>query len=371
MGQPIMVGCDLHDRTMLLKIAQGMEEPRKMSVQNTAAGRSQMIHELKELAGDHEVVFAYEASGQGFGLFDQLVKANITCFVLAPTKIARSTRRKREKTDEKDAEDLLEILRAHLLAGNRLPKVWVPDPRTRDERALVRARLDLADKRTAVKRQIKGLLKQHGLARQDKGGGGWTRGYSAWLRAVVEHQELGIALRSALASLLRQAQFLDLEMECLDEALGQLAATPRYAKAVAQLTALKGVGTLTALVFLCEMGDLDRFTNRRQLSAYLGLAPSSYESGECSDRKGHITRQGPSRVRRVLCQAAWSRVRSEGHAQEAYQRLLEKNPKRKKIAVVAAMRRLAVLMWHRGRLAPAAAGSWPGSPSKACCAPAG
>ena len=370
MRQPIMVGCDLHDRTMLLKIARGTEKPRTMSVRNTASGRVQMIAKLKALAGQEEVIVAYEASGQGFALYDQLMQAQVTCFVLAPTKIARSTRQKREKTDEKDAEDLLDLLRAHLLAGSRLPKVWVPDVQTRDDRALVRGRLDLADKRTAVKRQIKGLLKRHGLAHSGNASQGWTRGYVVWLRVLVERGNLGIALREALGSLLRQEEFLDGEMQRMDQALQELAAAPRYAKPVAQLTKIKGVGTLTALVFLSEMGDLGRSKNRRQLSAYLGLAPSSYESGQRSDRKGHITRQGPARVRRVLCQAAWSRVRSDGPAQEAYQRLLEKNPKHKKIAVVAVMRRLAVLMWHRGQELPGMMTHCQPGPPKACSAPA-
>jgi transposase len=294
-------------------------------------------------------VFAYEASGQGFGLCDELAQAKITCHVLAPTKIVRSPRARSQKTDEKDALDLLELLRGHFLAGNRLPTVWVPDLQTRDDRTLVRSRLDLADKQSAVKKQIKGLLKRHGLARSEVLKRGWTRGYAAWLRVVAGDERLSIALRGTLTSLLRQVEFLEQEMKRLDQALEELAFESRYARQVAQLTKLKGVGILTALVFLTEMGALSRFTNRRQLSAYLGLAPCSYESGERSDRKGHITRQGSARVRRVLCQAAWSRVRSDGLAQEAYDRLLEKNPKRKKIALVAAMRRLAVLMWHRGR----------------------
>lgn len=364
MRQPIMVGCDLHDKTMLLKIARGTDSPRTLSIRNTVAERAKMIAQLLALAEDGEVVFAYEASGQGFGLCDELTQAKITCHVLAPTKIARSPRGRSQKTDEKDALDLLELLRGHFLAGNRLPTVWVPDLQTRDDRTLVRSRLDLADKQSAVKRQIKGLLKRHGLTRSETLKRGWTRGYAAWLRVVAEDERSSLALRVSLVSLLRQVEFLDQEMVRVDQALEQLAQSPRYASRASQLVKLKGVGVLTALVFLTEMGELSRFTNRRQLSAYLGLAPSSYESGERSDRKGHITRQGSARVRRVLCQAAWSRVRHDGPAQAAYERLLEKNPKRKKIAVVAAMRRLAVLMWHRGREAAS-------RDPKYCFAPAG
>lgn len=126
---------------------------------------------------------------------------------------------------------------------------------------------------------------------------------------------------------------------------------PRYQRTVYELLRIRGVGLLTALVYLTEIGDLNRFRNRRQLAAFLGLVPSSNETGERGDCKGHITRQGPSRVRRVLCQAAWSNVRGEGPEQAAYQRIVTRNPKRKKVAVVAAMRRLAIRMWHAGRKA--------------------
>jgi transposase len=355
---------------MLLKIARGLEQPQTMSVKNTATGRQQMLAKLRAVAEGGAIFFVYEASGQGFGLYDELSEADITCFVLAPTKIIRSTQGKRQKTDEKDAEDLLELLRAHLLAGNRLPKVWIPDLQTRDDRELVRTRLDLTDKLTAVKRQIKGLLKRHGVVPPDSVGKGWTHKYQAWLKAVSSQRERGSGQRGALGSLLRQAESLDQEMGRVDRELAGLVTVSRYAAPVAELIKLKGVGVLTALVFLTEVGDLGRFENRRQISAYLGLAPSAYETGQCSDRKGHITRQGPSRVRRVLCQATWSRVRSDGAAQIAYQRLVKKNPKRKKIAVVAGMRQLAVLMWHRGQRRAGSTTSNPMVRREACCAPA-
>jgi transposase len=349
MRKPIMVGCDLHDRTMLLKLARELERPQTMSVKNTSAGRRAMIAKLLTIAEGDGIAFAYEASGQGFGLHDELTAAGISCFVLAPTKIIRSQQQQRQKTDEKDALDLLELLRGHLLAGNRLPKVWIPDLQTRDDRELVRTRLNLSDKLTAVKTQIKSLLKRHGVICPAGVSQNWTRCYQTWLHSVSSEPERGAGLRGALASLLRQRQSLDDEIEALDEELLRLAATARHVRAVAELVKLRGVGLLTALVFLCEVGDLSRFENRRQISAYLGLAPCSHESGQCHDRKGHITRQGPARVRRVLCQAAWSRARGEGEGASRYRRLVEKNPKRKKIAVVAVMRQLAVLMWHRGK----------------------
>jgi transposase len=176
---------------------------------------------------------------------------------------------------------------------------------------------------------------------------GWTRGYFKWLKLLSECDEpLALGARQNLASLLRQIEALEKELKTLDEAIVVLTQTPRYASNVAKLTELKGVGVIVAMVFLTEMGDMARFKNRREIGAYLGLVPASFETGETNDRKGHITHQGPSRVRYVLNQAAWNSVRYSAKEKAVYERIAAKNPKHKKIAVVAAMRRLAIRMWH-------------------------
>ena len=350
MAEFIMVACDLHDKTMLLKLARGREAAEKISVRNTAAGRKRLIEQLRERAravSGGRVIFAYEASGLGFGLHDELTAANIECHVLAPTKIARSTQQRQQKTDEKDADLILQLLRGYVLAGNPLPTVWIPDVQTRDDRELVRARLDAAEKGVTIKVQIQSLLKRNRLTRPTELKSAWTKKAASWLRAVSRDPAVGAGTRATLASLLRQWEFLEEELGRLDEAVASLATSPRYSAMLTELVKLPGVGVLTALVFLTEMGDVSRFANRRQISAYLGLAPRSYESGAANDRKGHITRQGSPRLRRVLCQAVWSRIRQEGPDHTTYQRLVERNPKHKKIAVVATMRRLGVRMWHK------------------------
>ena len=346
-----MVGCDLHDKTMLLKIAQGRETAETRSVKNTAAGRREMVRMLRErarTAGGGEVVFAYEASGQGFGLYDELTEAGFTCYVLAPTQIARSTQHRRRKTDEQDAQQILELLRGYVLAGNDLPKIWIPDPQTRDDRQLVRTRLDLSEKQAAVKAQVQSILKGNKQRRPGDSGKGWNAAFRRWLDNLSSTDSpLGTGSRMALTSLLRQLAWLEEEIKTLDRQVLDLAMTDRYRDMFYELLRLKGVGSLTAMVFLVELGDLTRFRNRRQIGAYLGLAPSSYESGDRSDCKGRITRQGPSRVRKILCQATWSRIRTDEEEKVAYERIVARNPKHKKIAVVASMRRLAIRMWHR------------------------
>jgi len=215
-----------------------------------------------------------------------------------------------------------------------------------------RTGLDVAEKITRIKAQIQSLLKRNQVRRDEGVGKGWTRLFRHWLKQTLgasSGSPLRPGSRATLLSLLRQLDFLEEEEKRLDEQVDALATQPRYAAAFEEMTSLCGVGLLTALVFLTELGDLGRFANRRQLAAYLGLAPRSFESGNANDRKGHITHQGSSRVRKLLCQATWARVRWDVQEQQAYGRIVAKNPKKKKIAVVASMRRLAVRMWHCGK----------------------
>lgn len=73
MNQVIIVGCDLHDWSLLLKAACGMGTPQQKSFLNDCDGRQAMLDYLLALAQQHEadrIVFVYEASGQGSGLYD-------------------------------------------------------------------------------------------------------------------------------------------------------------------------------------------------------------------------------------------------------------------------------------------------------------
>lgn len=351
MKNVIMVGCDLHDKNMLLKIAVDRDQSVQKVVGNSAADRKAMIDELKALSqntGAKEILFAYEASGLGYTLHDELRAAGIDCRVLAPSKMAQSNKQRSNKTDAKDAEHILELLRAHKLAGNRLPEVSVPSAQLRDDQELVRGREDLTRKQTRLKAQIRSLLKRNGVEKRADLGSSWTQKWRAYLKELCK-KGLPEGARQQLGSLVRQLSSVCEEITLCDAQLRKLARMERYGKQVKALTALSGIGIFTALTFLVEMGDLKRFKNRRQVGSYAGLAPTSHESGKIDDRKGHITRQGPSRLRRVLCQAVWARVRSDPEEGRLYARLKTKNAGRAKIGVVAVMRRLAIKMWHKAQ----------------------
>jgi transposase len=302
-------------------------------------------------AGGAKIVMAYEASSCGFILRDEAEARGIQCAVLAPTKMEKSIEQRKHKNDDRDAEDVLEKLRAHVLAGNRLPQVWIPDVQIRDDRELVRTRLELVEKQTRLKSQIQMLLKRQGLEKPSDCQGGWTVRRRRWLEALTEADGMGSGARAALSSLLRQLEFMEAEIARIEKPIQELAAEARHKPIIEELTQEHGVGLLTAMVYRTEIGYAGRFSRGRQVGKFVGLTPTSHESGEQTDRKGHISRQGPARLRKILCQAGWVHVLHDPDARQVYQQLLRRNPKKKKIAIVAVMRRLAVRLWHRMRQA--------------------
>lgn len=126
MSKVIMIGCDLHDRSMLLRYSVGEGAPVQASFFNDMSGRGRMILRMKALAKkvqSERIVFAYEASGQGYGLSDLLDAHGIECYVLSPTHLPKTPKSAKLKTDAKDAQMLLEQVRGFVLAGNNLPIV--------------------------------------------------------------------------------------------------------------------------------------------------------------------------------------------------------------------------------------------------------
>ena len=111
--------------------------------------------------------------------------------------------------------------------------------------------------------------------------------------------------------------------------------TPRPAVLLAAF-----VGPRTAEAVVAYLGDAGRFDTGKQVSAYAGLVPRQFQSGE-SDRRGRITRRGPGLPRKLLAGSAWVMLRYDGRARSVYPRP-SRGQERKKQAVVALARELLV-----------------------------
>lgn len=103
---------------------------------------------------------------------------------------------------------------------------------------------------------------------------------------------------------------------------------------------MKGVGPKTALKLVCELPELGR-VGKKQIAALVGVAPITQESGKYKGRA--MTRNGRGEVRKALYMSALTCVRHDRRMREFYERLVKKG-KMKKVAMVAAMRKMIVIL---------------------------
>jgi transposase len=177
----------------------------------------------------------------------------------------------------------------------------------------------------------------HGIATPDDIRAKWSRAYLAWLSNLEWPSP---ADTFTLASLLRSYQGNREELAAVTKRLRQLSRAACYAANFKRLSALRGVGLITAMTFLLEVHDFARFKRSDQFASYLGLTPAQFSSGE-HVRLGHITRQGNAYVRGVLVESAWTVIRHDPHLREKYERIRLRGTNGKK-AIVAVARSLAI-----------------------------
>jgi transposase len=234
--------------------------------------------------------------------------------VVAPSLIPRRPG-DRIKTDRRDAVKL-----ARLLRSGDLTPVWVPDEAHEALRNLVRARADAkADQLRARHRLSKFLLRQ-GM-RAPAGVKPWSAKHETWLNQVAFAQAPDQVVFDDYRSVVRSATE---RVRRLEAALLQQATSSSRVRTIAALQTLHGIGFLSAVTLVAEVGDLRRFASARQLMAYAGLVPSEYSSG-ASQHRGRITKTGNAHLRHVLGEAA-HHARHAPSARSAAQRRREGVP---------------------------------------------
>ena len=101
---------------------------------------------------------------------------------------------------------------------------------------------------------------------------------------------------------------LDSILEELHKAVDKLKGTPVYDR-ILLLQSLRGVGFLSAVVLIAEMGSFDLFSSPKKLYAYFGLDPAVKQSGKFNGDKVHMSKRGSSLARRILHMVALNNLK--------------------------------------------------------------
>jgi transposase len=269
---------------------------------------------------------AFEAA-YGWGwLVDLLEELELEPHLVHPSR-CKAIASARLKNDKVDAATLAQLLRADLL-----PEAWIAPQQVRDLRALLRHRASLVRLSTSCKNRVHAVLADRGIG-EDRGL--WTGPGRAWLADL----ELPPIPRGIIQDCCGLLDALATPIGRLER---QIAALAKPDPRVQALMALPGVGKLTAMTLVAEIGDISRFPTARKLCAWAGLTPQVRNSDR-KVRHGHITKQGSPWVRGILQEAAQTAKRHPMFAR-AYGQLARRRGNH--IATTAIARRLLARCFH-------------------------
>jgi transposase len=201
---------------------------------------------------------------------------------------ARRGTKKRAKSDRADARHLRELV----MVG-RLPESWIPPEHLLDLRARVRLRHTLVDQRREWQQRMQAVLYHHGAPARS---GLLTAESRAWLAGLP----LPATAREQITVALAMIDAHDAQLGPLDRELRN------YARRQAGCRALMrhyGIGPLTAVTILAELGDARRFSSSREAVRYAGIDITVHQS-DARRAPGRLSRQGPSALRWALFEAA-------------------------------------------------------------------
>lgn len=302
-----VLGIDISKADFHACLIQGAKRS-KQSFPNAAAGYRQLGSWLKN-RGCAEVHACMEATGSYWeALAKALYDAGRTVSVVNPSQtvfFARSQLR-RTKTDAVDAEMIAEFCQ------QRDPSAWVPPP----EEIL----------------ELRGLL-----------------GYRDHLiREIVALKQMAdqIHVNKELRKLhMEQLRAFEKSQRAIERELDvAIKAHPQIADQVAALTAIAGIGVLTALSIVAKL-PADRLRNAKAATAYVGLAPSERQSGTSVHGKARICKTGNASLRRDLYMPAIVATRYNPILKAFADRLKERG-KPNKVIIAAVMRKLIVLAFR-------------------------
>src|ERR1700693_3771131 len=276
----LIIGCDFHPGFQQVAIFDNRTgEIQEKRLQH----RAEAEQFYGALAGQ-EVLVGMEACGH-YPWFERLLaELGIELWLGDAARVRAGVVRK-QKTDRRDAEHLLNLLRE-----NRFPRIWVPSLEVRDVRQLLVHRHKQVQARTRTKNQLQDMAPD--------------------------------------------AEIVELDRRVPEEA--------RQRPEAVRLMTHPGVGSVTALAMVLTLGPAERFGSGKQVGSYFGLIPSEDSSGG-KQRLGKISKQGSSFLRFLLVEAGQTAARLDPQLKRFYRRLAMR--KNRSVAKVAVARKLATRLY--------------------------
>lgn len=323
------VGIDLHKDTMTVCIlvrGTGEFAFRKIACKN----RDQIAEFFRTLPRPHTV--AIETVGFYRWLW-ALLEPVVEKLVLCDATQARALAGRRLKTDREDALNV-----AELLAAGRLPLAYAPPEEVQILRDWSRQRNRLSRAHARLLHGVKSLMNANNRPGPERLTSARLTGYLTAYGNKLPERHVRMLWQNV-----RQLSLIEEEIDACERELMRLLDQPRFGANTALLATIPGVALVTIATVLGEIGDFSRFPDGKAIGRYAGLTPRLFASGG-KERHGHISKTGPSDLRWVLQQAAWTAIRCDDRIKKQWLKISRSAGR--KAAAVAIARKLLVLMRH-------------------------
>lgn len=319
----VYIGLDVHKKSWSVAIH---DEHGLLKQFSTEADASILIDYMRRNYESASVRCCYESGCCGYHIYRDLSSAGWEVMVVNPGDIPRINKQNSSKTDKIDSRYLSrELSRGHLQG------IYIPDPRQEQFRSLFRRRNDIVKELRRIKTHIKSMLLYYGVTLPPAyDNSNWSKDMISWVK-MLEWKHLAAA--QAMQSRIRSYEFLTKEYLQVGNELRSYA-REHYRKDYNLLRTVPGIGPLTAIGFLAEVGDIRRFRSIDQLSSYIGLVPSVYSSGSTTYTKG-ITHRSKHLLRSYLIESAWVAARKDPSLMQYYHERKGVDHKKRVIKIAA------------------------------------
>ena len=325
-GQKNFCGVDVHKKSWKVCLRSEQMELNTFS-QNPSA--NELVRHLKKNypSADYKVV--YEAGYCGFSYQREFSKEGVNCILVHPADVPTTDKEKQRKSDGVDCRKL-----SRTLSDGKLTGIYVPSIEQQDDRSVIRAYRQIVKDQTRCKNRIKGWLNFQGISipgddNEDEHKY-WSNNFIKWLRELI----LPPSARVSLDLLIQSYEQTRNMVLAATRQVRVLSRQERYKEIIKLLRSIPGIGEIAALLFVTEIGDINRFKEFEQLCDYIGLVPRVNGSGERETVLG-LTHRGHHALRATLIEASWVARRLDPAMTMAYNQYIKTMKKNRAIIKIA------------------------------------
>jgi transposase len=242
--QPIFLGIDVHKKNWNISLVHCDQ----LFFRSSIPGNFEHLWKILKRYSECKIYSVYEAGFSGFHLHFQLTEAGIENIVTPPNKIPIVVGDK-VKTDKRDSFKL-----ANFLAKNLLKAIHIPSQELIQVRQLLRTRQQFSRKKVSAMNQIKSLLIQFGTQLPT---------FSDRLLKSLKKMDLAPNMQLSINYQVELIELLNKQMNFLKKEALTFANRKKYKEDYKRLLSVPGIGPITGIALLFEIGDWARFPNEK------------------------------------------------------------------------------------------------------------